>query len=226
MARSLEELIEAREPAWPLVAGWLEKAKNPVEVLEALPQRGAEVLLALQVTTRSPLGAIALQTGGILFDHGWVRVLGAGCARMQGDLARWNGLSPRPLVQPFDGAMFVATDALGGFFALDGGALGDGKGGAYYLAPDTLEWQRLTASYSALIQFFCLGDLGKLYGEHRAPGWEAEVKALPPDQGWAFDPPLCAEVEPGKPRSKEAVPLPELLRLNLALADQLVDPPG
>ena len=222
MPRPLEELIDAKEPAWPLVSSWIKKANKPVEVLETLPKRASEVLVALQVTTRSPMGAIALNTGGLLIDHGWVRVLGGGCARLEGDLARWNGLGPQPLVQPIDGAMFVATDAIGGFFALDGGALGEGKGAAYYLAPDTLEWQRLVDSYSALLQFFLVGPLNKLYADYREAGWEAEVKALPPDKGWAFYPPLFAKPEEGKPRSREAVPLPELLKLNLEIADQLI----
>ena len=221
MKKGLDELINGKEPAWPQVAAWVKAANKPVEVLEAVPARGAEVLLALQVTTRSPLGAIALQTGGILVDHGWVRVLGAGCSRMEGDLARWNGLGPHPMVQPIDGAMFVATDALGGFFALDGGALGDGKGAAFYLPPDTLSWERLADSYSALLGFFFKGDLNRLYGEHRFAGWEGEVKALGCDQAWAFTPPLFAEVPAGQQRTREAVPLPELLKLNLELADQL-----
>jgi Protein of unknown function DUF2625 len=221
MPRSLEELIESKEPAWPMVSTWIKKANKPVEILESTPRRGADVLVALQVTTRSPMGAIALQTGGLLIDHGWVRVLGAGCARMEGDLARWNGLTAQPLVQPIDGAMFVATDALGGFFALDGGALGEGKGAAFYLPPDTLEWARVADSYSALLQFFLQADLNRLYGEHRWKGWQDEVKALSPDKAWAFDPPLFAEAEPGKTRAREAVPLPELLKLNLQIADKL-----
>lgn len=221
MTKPLEQLIESKEPAWPLVSQWLKKANKPVEVLETHPRRGADVLVALQVTTRSPMGAIAMQTGGLLIDHGWVRVLGGGCARMEGDLARWNGLTAQPLVQPIAGAMFVATDAIGGFFALDGGALGNGKGAAFYLPPDTLEWEQLADGYSALLQFFFTGDLSKFYADYRAAGWEAEVKALAPDKGWAFYPPLFAEAEAGKPRTREAVPLPELLKLNMEIADQL-----
>lgn len=48
----------------------LRNAKNPVEVL---PVNGADresALLALQVTTRSPMGAIVYETGGLLIDHG------------------------------------------------------------------------------------------------------------------------------------------------------------
>jgi len=36
-------------------------------------------LVAVQVTTRSPMGAIIYETGGILVDHGWIRILGSGC---------------------------------------------------------------------------------------------------------------------------------------------------
>ena len=82
MARTLEELIDAKEPGWPVVQGWLKKATRPVEVLSTLPRRAADVLVALQVTTRSPLGAIALETGGLLVDHGWVRLFGGGGARI------------------------------------------------------------------------------------------------------------------------------------------------
>jgi Protein of unknown function DUF2625 len=221
VTKTLEQLIDAKEPAWPQVTEWLKKANKPVEVLEVLPRRGANVLVALQVTTRSPMGAIAMQTGGLLIDHGWVRVLGGGCTRMEGDLARWNGLTAKPLVQPIPGAMFVATDAIGGFFALDGGALGDGKGAAYYLPPDILEWERIADGYSALLRFFLGGDLARFYADYRDANWEADVKALAPDAGWAFFPPLFAEPEAGKPRSREAVGLPELLKLNMDIADQL-----
>lgn len=222
MTRPLDELINTKEPAWPLVKGWIDGAKaRSVEVLDTTPSRAKEVLLALQVTTRSPLGALAFQTGGLLIDSGWVRVFGGGCSRFEGDLARWNGLGPRPLTDRFDGAMLVAHDALGGFFALDGGALGEGKGHAFYLAPDTLSWEKLTDGYSQLLAFLLQGDLAGFYGELRWTGWEAEVKALSPDRGFHFHPPLFAEVEPGTARSRKDVPMTELLGLTLEAMEQL-----
>lgn len=227
MPKALAELIDAKEPGWPLVQGWLEQAKNPVEVLSGSSRRGAEVLVALQVTTRSPMGAIAFETGGLLVDHGWLRLLGSGGARMEGDLARWNGLGPSPLVEAFSGALFVAHDVLGGFFALDGGALGDGKSHVFYLAPDTLEWQPLGFGYSGLVHFACSGDLQKFYGDYRWPGWEDEVRRLSPDRGFSFAPPLFAEAESFAARSRKDVPMVELLGLQLEFMEQLLapDPP-
>ena len=75
--RSLQELISLDDPAMPLVRQWLEEAGRPADLLPASAQAN-EVLLSLQVTTRSPMGAIAHETGGSLIDHGWLRVLGSG----------------------------------------------------------------------------------------------------------------------------------------------------
>jgi len=53
--RTLEELLEQDEPAWPMVQEWIGDAKNHVEVLSPRDTRG-DSLVALPVTTRSPLG--------------------------------------------------------------------------------------------------------------------------------------------------------------------------
>ena len=225
MPRTLDELINQQEPAWPQVKAWVDGAKGrTVEVLDTSPSRAKDVLLALQVTTRSPMGAIAFQTGGLLIDSGWVRLFGGGCSRFEGDLARWNGLGPRPLTDSFGGAMLVGHDVVGGFFALDGGALGEGKGHAYYLAPDTLSWERLTDGYSSLLVFLLQGDLNAFYSELRWDGWQAEVKSLSPDRGFHFHPPLFTEAEPGTPRSRKDVPMTELLGLALEFMEQLGEP--
>lgn len=131
--QSLEELIHRDDPAWPLVQEWIAKATRPVEVLPPSADAGAS-LVALQVTTRSPMGAIVLETGGILVDHGWIRILGSGHPRLPRSLPGWNaacgpGTSDMP---PF---LRVADDAIGGFFALNGGHFGPGGPNVWYFSP-------------------------------------------------------------------------------------------
>src|SRR5947208_16506614 len=75
--RRLDELIDKKEPGIELVRSWIRAATNPVEELRVERADGERALVALQVTSRSPMGAIALETGGLLVDHGWIRVLGA-----------------------------------------------------------------------------------------------------------------------------------------------------
>src|SRR5947209_2382390 len=81
--RSLNELIDHVDPAWPVVQEWLAAARNPIEVLPARREEAERTLLKLQVTTHSVLGAVALETGGMLIDHGWLRLLGSGHDRMR-----------------------------------------------------------------------------------------------------------------------------------------------
>lgn len=95
ISRTLEELIDANEPGWPVAQEWAKNATNPVELLSADRARGEETLPALQVTSRSPMGAISLACGGILVDRGWLRILGSGHERITGDLASCAPRAPR-----------------------------------------------------------------------------------------------------------------------------------
>jgi hypothetical protein len=89
--RPLADLLSP-EPAWPQVQSWVQGATRPVVVLPSERARAEDALVALQVTTRSPMGALALETGGLAVDGGWLRILGGGGPLMRGDLASWNGL--------------------------------------------------------------------------------------------------------------------------------------
>jgi len=118
--------------------------------------------------------------------------------------------------------------ALGGFFALDGGAFGDSTGQVYYLGPDTLMWDDTGMTYSGLVQFAARGDLASYYEKLRWPGWEHEVRPLSGDQGIYVYPFLCArEGGPISARSRAVVPMLELWRLDLLLQHKLAQlPPG
>jgi hypothetical protein len=213
--RTLAELVDTNEPGWPVVAQMLANAKNRVDVLPVLPDDGARALVSLQVTTRSPMGAIAHQTGGLLIDHGWIRLLGGGHARLPRDLARWNLIGGDSSRQRAPGALLVADDAVGGFFALNGGAFNGNPGSVFYLPPDTLRWEDLERGYSDFINFLFLGDLAKFYSAQRWRGWEHDVENLVGDRAFSFYPFLWAECPGGlEARSRKDVPVEELWSLH------------
>jgi hypothetical protein len=219
--RTLGELLSS-DPAWPLVQSWIAGSTRTVDVLQTDRARGEAVLVAVQVTTRSPMGALALETGGILVDGGWLRVLGGGGSSMEGDLARWNGLGDRPIIERSEGLFLVAHDAIGGFFALDGGALGEGKGGVFYFAPDSLEWEDLELGYSEWLSAMLSDRIEGFYADNRWHGWEREVAEAGPDRGISIAPPLWTkESRPIEKASRRPVPLAELWGLQHDIARQL-----
>lgn len=219
--RPLHELINTAEPAMPLVQSWIKDAKCPVEVLSCTQAEGDRALLAAQVTTRSPMGAICHETGGILVDHGWLRILGAGCPRLPRALMAWNEgrvpLSPdgRPLV------LLVADDVIGGFFAMNGGGLPDVEPGhVAYLAPDTLNWESLGVNYSQFLCWSWSGRMDGFYGDQRWSGWQAEISDLDGDKAIGIYPFLWAEGPPIGERHRGVVPIAETWALTVDVRKQ------
>jgi Protein of unknown function DUF2625 len=107
-------------------------------------------VLQLQVTTRSWLGAVTLSTGGLVADHGWLRIYGGSSASCPlPGLAHVNGF-PEDLAadwQPADGPV-IAHDVLGGVYALNlAGPAARGRPGepgeVVYFAPDSMAWEPL-----------------------------------------------------------------------------------
>lgn len=221
--RTVGELVSAEEDAWPEILGWVSEAVRPVEVLPVdVAARAEASLFALQVTTRSPMGSIAFHSGGILVDRGWIRILGAGHARLGGGLREWNGLDGSPALDPpLSGAIIVAYDVLGGFFALNGGAWEGTIGHVHYLPPDANERQELNVTYTGLLQFAFFGDVEGFYSADRWPGWQDEVARLGADQALSIYPLLGFGSEPIASRSRRPVPAQELWGLFRSIADQL-----
>ena len=215
--RSLPELLDEEDPGWPLVQEWIAAATNPVEVLPTVEeQRGAE-LLRVQVTTRSPMGAVVYETGGVLVDHGWLRILGSGHPRLPRGLGRWNEEQVGPLDRT--GYLLVADDAVGGIFALNGGALPGAPGSVHYFDPRSNTAIDLERSYSEFLVWAFEGDLATFYGDLRWDGWEEEVGGLAGDCAFSFYPFLCAEGPPLPKRFRSTIPIAESLGLFQSLAE-------
>jgi len=219
--RTLEELTATQDPAWPIVRAWIETATNSVDVLPVDRARADASLLSLQVTTRSPMGALVHETGGLLVDHGWLRILGSGSARLPRSLPDWNegkAESPPGVPPPF---LLIADDVFGGFFAVDGGGLTGVPGKIHYFAPDSLDWQNLDSSYSAFVRFALSGDLEHFYRDSRWPNWLDEIADLPGDRALLVYPFIWTKGPPIAERSRRSVPVGELWDLQQDIRRQL-----
>lgn len=213
-SKSARELI-SDDPAMPLIRSWLDGNPRRIELLPCEPDHGEVSLVALQVTTRSPLGSIAYETGGIFVDDGWIRVLGAGSAKLARTIAGWNGLPCDAGDAYLPGAMFVADDVIGGMFAVNVGALAGTHGNVSYFAPDTLEWEDTGLGYTDWLYWTFTGDLEKFYEGSRWDGWRAEVPSLVGTHAYSIQPLPWAEGPPIAERDRRAVPMRELRDLVL-----------
>jgi hypothetical protein len=203
--RSLSELVDAVNPAWPEIEAAVSAAPYPVVVLAADPRRADEELGLLQVTTRSWLGAVVHRSGGLLLDHGWLRVLGSG-----NDERRLASLSQ--VNDNLAGGMIVAQDVLGGQFAW----MPDSSGRAtiWYLAPDTLRWENSERGYGSWLAAMIGGAMTGFYESLRWPGWAEEVGECRLDQAINVFPPLWTK-EGKDPAAVSRRPVPMFEAMSL-----------
>lgn len=220
--RPVEELINKADPGWTVVEQWIKDAKNKVEILTVDTVKAKDALYKTQVTTRSPMGAVIYMTGGLLVDDGWIRILGSGNVRLNRTLPDWNKGKAFKEFGEAASYFLIADDAVGGFFLLNGGALGKDLGKVYYFAPDNLEFEPMEMSYSQFLLFCFNYDLDNFYKGNRWTNWREEVKKLDGNEVYNFVPFLWTKEgkDINKNKRKE-VPVEEQFSLNLDFRKQL-----
>ncbi|MGE0397018.1 MAG: DUF2625 family protein [Kofleriaceae bacterium] len=218
--RSYQELL-SNDPAWPaLEKGAWESGR--VTILPANADAARTCLESLQITTRSPLGALAHETGGLLVDCGWVRLFGSGHVRLRRGLGQWN----MELGIPLGDFLLVGDDVVGGAFAINGGALGPAAGSIFYFAPDALTWEDMGVGHSEFMQWIFEGDIGSFYRSMRWPGWEADIGQVGGDQALSlYPPPWTVEGKDLSKVSRRAVSVTEVWTIQQEFARQIAASP-
>jgi hypothetical protein len=211
--RTLEELIDTHDPGIAKVREWVETAVNDCMLLPPSEHRG-NVLLEIQVTTRSTMGAIAYETGGVIVDGGWLRFLGSGHSRITRTLPGWNkGRS--------NGYYLVADDAAGGFFAINGGAFGTDVKNMYYWAPDSLGWEPMNIGFTDFFVWSLSERLAQFYESLRWPSWREDAADLSGDRCFSFEPFLWTKEGSINSSDRAQVPVQEAYDLKWHLLQQL-----
>jgi hypothetical protein len=188
--------------AWTLLQRWIDQAANDVTVLPEDAGAGPAALQALGVTDRSVLGALAMSTGGLTVDHGWLCVLGGPT------LLDWRDRLEDELV--------VGHDVVAGFYSVE-----PHEGEVRYLAPETLEWSGTEMGHSEWVHWTLAGDLESFYAHLRWPGWEEESAALAPDHGLEIDPPpFTREGRSIAAAKRTAAPMTELWERQQAFIEE------
>lgn len=112
--REVSQLVNTEDSAWPIIQNWLKEATNHAELLPVNKDLAETALYQLQVTTKSPMGALVYGSGGLLIDNGWLRIAGSGHPRLPRDPASWTQRPEFASVR----ALPIADDVAGGILLL------------------------------------------------------------------------------------------------------------
>lgn len=175
--KSLEELLD-KQSAWLILRDWFVSAKNHYEILPSYPEDAGKELVGMQLSTRSPLGAVIYETGGISIDHGWLRLLGSGHEKLPRGLFEWNFGKTFKQSGEQPSHLLVADDAVGGYFAINAGGLGEKVGQIYYHNPKSKAWECMNLGYSEFLGWALSGNLADFYRELRWKNWQDDIANL------------------------------------------------
>ncbi|MFJ2478342.1 DUF2625 family protein [Streptomyces sp. NPDC087659] len=229
--RDFTELADVPGPSWPVLTDQFAGSFTGHVVLPPDPEQCRAALLQLQVTARSPLGAITLNTGGILVYDGWLRLYGGSGGGSAGlpSMAEINGFPDAvdPNWRPSEG-LIIAHDVLGGVFAMNGmdpeqhGRPGR-PGGVIYFSPNTLTWQDMEMGHSEWLTWLLDGGAASHYYDFLWPTWRTEVYALGLREGISVYPFLWSVEgqEDMTATTRKPAPLKQILGMHAALCGQL-----
>lgn len=187
--KPLEQLIIKESDTWNILKKQIIDAKNPVMILPKDGLAADSTLFQAQVTTNSPMGAVIYETGGILIDSGWIRILGSGSQQLSRTLMTWNKGKSYNKIGARPSFLLIADDVIGGFYAINGGGIDTTDiGKVFYFSPDDITWNNLHLSYSGFLNFCFLGNLNEYYKGLRWKNWQKDVGKLNGDFGFSFFP--------------------------------------
>lgn len=184
----------------------LDEVKKSIKAVEVLPVDNSGKEASKKLYNRNPgsLSAILLEhTGGIVIDH-WIRFYGTG----EINFAARNHLVPICHT-------VIAEDILGGLFMfLDNGKIG-------YFAPDCLELENMDIDFYQFFYWCLHGDTDTFYRDYRWKNWQKDVSKLKTDEGVAFYPFLWSGAKNLESRSRQIVPIDEIIGLEFDFLRQM-----
>lgn len=158
----------------------------------------------------SVIGQIIANTKGIIIDN-TVRILGSGEKNKYTSIEQYNYEVGKYLGNDY---FIIADDVFGGVFAFKKTGINEGST-IYYLAPDTLEWEDLEIVYPEFLTFFLNDKSNKFYETFKWESFSKDTEDIKPDQGILIYPYLWSKECNIEDASKKAVPMIELIQLNI-----------
>ena len=188
-------------------------SQTEVTIFNGAGSDSAKICDMLRVTSASAMGAVMLNTSGVVFDD-WIRLYGGDTSDMVG-ISKINLLSKNGTPERVKQMLIVATDVVGGIFAINSGKFDEGIGDVWYFAPDTLDWEDLELRYSEFIAWLAQGNIDEFYSSMRWTNWRESAKNVEFDKSILIYPFLWSEEVNIETASKSIVPFDELFATNM-----------
>lgn len=155
-----------------------------IEIVENENPRSEAILEWAKIPQSQDLAAVVNYAEVITVDD-WIHVLGHGKGADGQTIFKLSSLPKDDLL--YD-ALVVATDVLGGLFAICVDKTDSSYGDVFYLQPECLEWEPTGFGYSEFLVWLAEDDLDEFYQDVRWEGWRDMSAHVGVDSAIRFTP--------------------------------------
>lgn len=145
----------------------LNASGRKIEIIENENPRSEAILEWAKIPQTQDLATVVTHAEVITVDD-WIHVLGHGRGVDGQTIFKLSSLPKEDLMHD---SIVVATDVLGGLFAICTDKTESVYGDVFYLQPECLEWEPTGFGYSEFLVWLAEDDLDAFYQDVRWEGW-------------------------------------------------------
>ncbi|WP_051604831.1 DUF2625 family protein [Lachnobacterium bovis] len=157
---------------WKEILEIVYKSNNNIDVIDGNKELGMEECINLNIPKDSVLYSVVTNSNGIIINN-WIRLWGQN-SNVNNGVGYYNTLFQNDI----EGLFLVASDVLGGLFAININKFTEGKNHIWYFAPDTLEWECMDMQYNEFLAWSMQGDIDEFYLTMRWNNWQEDIKNI------------------------------------------------
>ena len=204
---------------WTEIESIIKQSNKKMQIFEGDYKTGEKECNRLHIPLDSVLSSIVLHSNGIIVDN-WIRIYGQ-------DSSLNNGVffynREKDYLNRMPGMFIVASDVLGGLFAININKFSEKRNKIWYFAPDTLEWECIDMMYNEFVAWSFQGNIDEFYSTMRWENWKDDVKNITLNSAILIYPFLWASECDLETASKSVVSLDEIIELNFEYVDNLTE---
>ena len=196
------------ENTWKEILDIIHKSDKKIDVIDGNEELGMEECFNLNIPKDSVLYSVVTNSNGIIINN-WIRLWGQNSNENNG-VEYYNTLFQDEIV----GLLLVASDVLGGLFAININKFAEGNNLIWYFAPDTLEWECMDMHYNEFLAWSMQGNIDEFYSTMRWDNWKEDVDNIGINYALLIYPFLWAKECDIEKASKKMVSIDEIIKIN------------
>ena len=200
--------IENMKNTWEEIKDIIYKSNKNIDVIDGNKELGTKECIRLNIPSDSVLYSVVTNSNGIIIDN-WIRLWGQNSNDNNG-IEYYNTLFRNDI----EGLFLVASDVLGGLFAINTNKFNEGDNYIWYFAPDTLEWECMDMQYNEFLAWSMQGNVDEFYSTMRWKNWREDVNRIGINYALLIYPFLWARECDIDKASKKKVNIDEIIKIN------------